>query len=91
MNVVDGRGRRCGGYDAQLAHCARGAAALAVGLLGGLPGVRQIGTAVYRYVAANRVRQRPLHRRSLFAGVQRGRARPVRSFPYVSRNPLVIG
>ena len=57
MNVVDGRGRLSGGYDAQLRIARRVPLLLPFGLLGGLPGIRQVGSAVYRYIAANRQRQ----------------------------------
>jgi len=57
MNVVDGRGRLSGGYDAQLRIARRVPLLLPFGVLGGLPGIRQVGSAVYRYIAANRQRQ----------------------------------
>jgi len=57
MNVVDGRGRLSGGFDAQLRIARRVPALWLFGVLGALPGVRQIGSAVYRYIAANRTRQ----------------------------------
>jgi len=57
MNVVDKQGRLSGGYDAQLRIARRVPLLLPFGLLGGLPGIRQIGSAVYRYIAANRQRQ----------------------------------
>jgi predicted DCC family thiol-disulfide oxidoreductase YuxK len=57
MYVVDGAGRRAGGYDAQL-RIARDVPLLwPFRLVGGLPGVRQVGMAVYRLVAANRRRR----------------------------------
>jgi len=57
MNVVDGRGGLAGGYDAQLRIARRVPLLVPFGLLGALPGIRQIGSAVYRYIAANRQRQ----------------------------------
>ena len=57
MHVVDDRGRMDGGYDAQLRIMRRLPLAWPLGLLGALPGIRQIGSAVYRYIAANRRRQ----------------------------------
>jgi len=57
MNVVDGSGRLSGGFDAQLRIARRVPALWLFGVLGALPGVRQIGSAVYRYIAAHRKRQ----------------------------------
>ena len=57
MNVVDGRGRLSGGFDAQLRIARRVPALWLFGVLGALPGVCQIGSAVYRYIAAHRKRQ----------------------------------
>ena len=57
MNVVDGDGRLSGGFDAQLRIARRVPALWLFGVLGALPGVRQIGSAVYRYIAAHRTRQ----------------------------------
>ena len=57
MYVVDGHGRLAGGYDAQLRIGRRVPALWILGVLGALPVVRQIGTRVYRYIAANRRRQ----------------------------------
>ena len=57
MNVVDSHGRLSGGYDAQLRIGRRVPVLWLFGLLGALPGVRQIGSAVYRYIAAHRTRQ----------------------------------
>jgi len=57
MNVVDGSGRLSGGFDAQLRIARRVPALWLLGVLGALPGVRQIGSAVYRYIAAHRKRQ----------------------------------
>jgi predicted DCC family thiol-disulfide oxidoreductase YuxK len=56
MYVVDPHGRRHGGYDAQVRLARELPALWPFWLVGGLPGVRQIGTAVYRHVAANRQR-----------------------------------
>jgi predicted DCC family thiol-disulfide oxidoreductase YuxK len=57
MYVVDGHGRLAGGYDAQLRIGRRVPALWILSVLGALPGVRHIGTRVYRYIAANRRRQ----------------------------------
>ena len=57
MNVVDRRGRLFGGYAAQLQIGRRVPALWLTAVLGSLPGVKQIGSAVYRYIAANRRRQ----------------------------------
>jgi len=57
MNVVDGQGRRYGGYDAQLRIAREVPLLWPFSLTGWLPGVRQIGMAVYRFVAANRERR----------------------------------
>ena len=57
MYVVDERGRRHAGYDGYLQL------ALAVPLLwpfavaGRVPGIRQLGAAIYRVIAANRIRR----------------------------------
>ena len=56
MNVVDRRGAMAGGYDAQLKIARRVPLLVPFGLLGALPGIRHIGSAVYRYIAANRRR-----------------------------------
>lgn len=56
MNVVDGRGAMAGGYEAQLKIARRVPLLVPFGLLGALPGIRQLGSAVYRYIAANRRR-----------------------------------
>jgi len=56
MNVVDGRGSMAGGYDAGLRIARRVPLLVPFGLLGALPGIRQIGSAVYRSIAANRRR-----------------------------------
>ena len=57
MNVLDGAGRLSGGYDAQLRIGRRVPALWLFGVLGALPGVRQLGSAAYRYIAARRTRQ----------------------------------
>ena len=57
MNVVDAAGRRYGGYDAQLRIAREVPLLWPFHVLGQLPGVRQIGTAVYRFIAANRQRR----------------------------------
>jgi predicted DCC family thiol-disulfide oxidoreductase YuxK len=57
MNVVDARGRLSGGYAAQLQIGRRVPVLWLPSLLGALPGIRQIGSAVYRHIAANRRRQ----------------------------------
>jgi predicted DCC family thiol-disulfide oxidoreductase YuxK len=57
MYVVEPGGRRYGGYDAQVRLARELPALWPFWMVGGLPGVRQIGMAVYRYVAANRERQ----------------------------------
>ena len=57
MYVVDETGARSGGYAGYL-WMARAVPLLwPMALLGPLPGVRQLGDAIYRYVAANRVRR----------------------------------
>lgn len=56
MNVVDDAGRRYGGYDAQVRIAREVPLLWPFWLAGRLPGVRQIGSAVYRAVAANRRR-----------------------------------
>ena len=56
MNVVDAQGRLSGGYLAQLRIARQLPALYPLGVLGALPGVKQMGTVVYRYIAANRTR-----------------------------------
>lgn len=57
MYVVDERQRLHGGFEGWL-QIARVVPLLWVpGLLGRLPGIRQLGHAVYRVIAANRVRR----------------------------------
>ena len=57
MYVVDGGGRRYGGYDAQLRIAREIPLLWPFRLVGNLPGVRQAGIAVYRTIAANRARR----------------------------------
>ena len=57
MNLVDGDGRRYGGYDAQVRIAREVPLLWPFHVLGQLPGVRQIGMAVYRFIAANRQRR----------------------------------
>ena len=57
MYVVDGAGRRFGGYEGFF-RLARVIPLMWPFLaVGGLPGIRQLGHAVYRRIAANRVRR----------------------------------
>src|SRR5690606_6404739 len=57
MNVVDAAGRRYGGYDAQV-RIARDVPLLwPLWLAARLPGLRQLGARIYRFVAANRRRR----------------------------------
>jgi predicted DCC family thiol-disulfide oxidoreductase YuxK len=57
MYVVDGDGRRFAGYDAQLRIAREVPLLWPFRLVGGLPGVRQAGMGIYRFVAARRQRQ----------------------------------
>ena len=57
MYVVDADGQLAGGFDAQLKIGRRVPLLWPLGVLGTLPGARQIGMAVYRHMAANRRRQ----------------------------------
>jgi predicted DCC family thiol-disulfide oxidoreductase YuxK len=57
MNVVDVAGRRYGGYEAQVRIAREVPLLWPFHLIGGVPGVRQVGTAVYRFIAANRQRR----------------------------------
>jgi len=57
MHVVDSRNRLYGGYAAQLQIGRRLPALWLTSVLGSLPGVKHIGSAVYRVIAANRRRQ----------------------------------
>ena len=56
MYVID-RGRRFGGYDGILRIARVVPLMWPLLFVGSLPGIRHIGRAVYRSVAANRVRQ----------------------------------
>ena len=56
MFVVEPSGRLYGGYDGFM-RIARVVPLMWPALLGGLPGLRQLGRKIYRIVAANRVRQ----------------------------------
>ena len=57
MYVVDSRGRRFAGYDAQLRIAREVPLLWPFALVGWVPGLRHIGLAVYRYIAANRQRR----------------------------------
>jgi predicted DCC family thiol-disulfide oxidoreductase YuxK len=57
MYVVDQAGRRYAGYDAQLRIARELPLLWPFRLVGGLPGIRWLGIAVYRFVAANRQRR----------------------------------
>jgi predicted DCC family thiol-disulfide oxidoreductase YuxK len=57
MYVVDRDGNRYGGYDAQVRIAREVPLLWPFFVVGGLPGIRQIGTAIYRHVAANRQRR----------------------------------
>lgn len=57
MYVVDGRGRRDAGFEGYLRIALVVPLMWPLALLGRLPGLRQIGHAVYGVVAANRVRR----------------------------------
>jgi predicted DCC family thiol-disulfide oxidoreductase YuxK len=56
MYAVEASGRRHGGFDAQLRIARELPLLWPFHIVGRLPGLRQIGTAVYRFVAANRRR-----------------------------------
>jgi len=56
MNVVDRKGRRFGGYEAQLRIAREIPLLWPFALVGWVPGIRQIGVHVYRFVAARRKR-----------------------------------
>lgn len=56
MYVVDPSGRY-GGFDALLRISRAVPLLWPFGFIGSLPGIRQIGHAVYRHIAANRIRQ----------------------------------
>jgi predicted DCC family thiol-disulfide oxidoreductase YuxK len=57
MYVVDASGGRLGGYDAVVRIARELPLLWPLQLVGKLPGIRQLGMAVYRLVAANRTRQ----------------------------------
>ena len=57
MYAVDPDGRLHGGYEAQLRIARELPLLWPLQLIGRLPGVRQIGTRVYRFIAANRQRR----------------------------------
>ena len=57
MYVVDGRGRRTAGFEGYLRIALVVPVLWPLALLGRLPGLRQIGHAVYGVIAANRVRR----------------------------------
>jgi predicted DCC family thiol-disulfide oxidoreductase YuxK len=57
MYVVDRQGRRSAGYDAQLRIAREVPLLWPFALVGWIPGLRQVGMAAYRYVAANRQRR----------------------------------
>jgi predicted DCC family thiol-disulfide oxidoreductase YuxK len=57
MNVVDAAGGRYGGYDAQVRIAREVPLLWPVWLVGRLPGVRHLGAAAYRVIAARRQRR----------------------------------
>ncbi len=57
MYVVDKKGNRFGGYEGYLQIARVVPLMWPVGLLGRLPGLRQAGRAVYRVIAAKRIRR----------------------------------
>jgi predicted DCC family thiol-disulfide oxidoreductase YuxK len=57
MYVVDGRGRRYAGYDGYLQLARVVPLMWPFRLVGGLPGIRQLGHAIYRRIAAKRLRR----------------------------------
>jgi predicted DCC family thiol-disulfide oxidoreductase YuxK len=57
MYVIDQRGRLHAGFEGYLQIARVVPLMWPVGLLGRLPGLRQIGHAIYRRIAANRVRR----------------------------------
>ena len=57
MYVVDARGRRFPGYEGYLQLALSVPLLWPFALVGRLPGIRQIGAAIYRLVAANRIRR----------------------------------
>jgi|SRR5687767_9631064 predicted DCC family thiol-disulfide oxidoreductase YuxK len=57
MYVVDHHGRRYGGYEGYLQLARVVPLMWPLGVIGRLPGIRQIGHATYQVIAANRVRR----------------------------------
>ena len=57
MYVIDERGRLHGGFEGFLQISRVVPLMWPFGLIGRLPGVRQLGHAIYRVIAANRVRR----------------------------------
>jgi predicted DCC family thiol-disulfide oxidoreductase YuxK len=57
MYVVEPGGRRFGGYDAQLRLARELPLLWPLQIVGRLPGIKHIGTRVYRFIAAHRQRQ----------------------------------
>lgn len=57
MNAVDARGRRYGGYEAQVRIAREVPLLWPLWLAGRLPGVRPLGARIYRLIAANRRRR----------------------------------
>lgn len=57
MYVIDERGRLHGGFEGYLTIARVVPLMWLPGLIGRLPGIRQLGHAVYKVIAANRVRR----------------------------------
>jgi predicted DCC family thiol-disulfide oxidoreductase YuxK len=57
MYVIDERGRLHGGFEGYLQIARVVPVMWPFGLIGRLPGLRQLGHAVYKVIAANRVRR----------------------------------
>jgi predicted DCC family thiol-disulfide oxidoreductase YuxK len=57
MYVVDEKGKRSGGFDGYLEIAKVVPLLWPMGLVGRLPGLRQAGAAIYRTIAANRIRR----------------------------------
>jgi predicted DCC family thiol-disulfide oxidoreductase YuxK len=57
MYVVDPAGRRAAGYEGYLRIARVVPLMWLMALVGPLPGIRQLGHALYRWVAANRIRR----------------------------------
>jgi predicted DCC family thiol-disulfide oxidoreductase YuxK len=57
MYVIDERGARHAGFEGYLQIARVVPLMWPFGLLGRLPGIRQIGHAIYRLIAANRIRR----------------------------------